>query len=98
MPASMEAKRHSLILGGLVEHQIFCQFLSFFLSKTISSPTEAFCYKLTRLSHPFSPMQTDTDVNSLKKIIASSKINKNHFLRIQQCKLNLFAGIAISWF
>lgn len=83
------------------EHQIFCQFFTFFLPKTISSQTKAFCYKLTRLSHHFFHVQTDTDINSLKKIMlhnaASSKINslEKHFLnglRIQQqCKLNLFA-------
>lgn len=103
----MEAKRHSPHLGrsGRREHQIFCQFLSFFLLKTISSQTETFCYKLTRWSHHFFPAQTDTDVNSLKKIMvhnaASSKINfigkkiQKHFLNAlgirQQCKLNLFA-------
>lgn len=71
MPASMEAKRHSLILGGLTELNIKFS-VSFFLSKTISSQTQAFSNKLTRLSHPFFTMHTDTDVNSLKKIMLHS--------------------------
>lgn len=102
MSASMEAKRHSLILGGPTEVNIKFS-VSFFLSKTISSQTEAFSYKLTRLSHPFFLMQTDTDVNSLKKIILHNAVStkiKKHFLdklRIQlQCKLNLYSDIGFN--